>query len=122
MLSADPNIIAPSEAGFSSEEAREHFIVTGLGTVRAEDWARSYFAANSRSKRWKLETRALTDAHRRCFGEPSRREIHVLRRQRGDVLLLPEDFDGTDHLLPVNRTKLALAHAWARTEPTVHTD
>jgi hypothetical protein len=45
----------------------------------------------------------------------SRQEIHVLRRQRGDVLLLPEDFKDTAHLLPVDRTNLALAHARART-------
>jgi hypothetical protein len=58
----------------------------------------------------------------RRFGEPARQEIHVLRRQRGDVLLLPEDFEGTDHLLPVDRTNLALAHAHARRHPAVAPD
>jgi hypothetical protein len=38
MLSDIPNIIALSQAGFSPEEAREHFTVTGLGTVKAENW------------------------------------------------------------------------------------
>jgi hypothetical protein len=84
MLSDIPNIIALSQAGFSPEEAREHLTVTSLGTVRAEDWASPYFAPNGRSKRWKLQKRALTDAYRRGFGEPSRQEIHILRCQRGD--------------------------------------
>jgi hypothetical protein len=117
-----PNIVALTEAGFSPEEAREHFTVTGLGTVKAEDWASPYFAPKGRSKRWKLQKPALTDAYRLRFGEPSRQEIHVLRRQRGDVLLLPEDFEGTDHLLPLDRTNLALAHARARTQPAVATN
>jgi hypothetical protein len=122
MLSDIHNIIALTQAGFSPEEARAHFTVTGLGTVRAKDWASPYFAPNGRSKRWKLQKRALTDAYRRRFGEPSRQEIHVLRRQRGDVLLLPEDLNGTDHLLPVDRTNLALAHAQARTRSAVATE
>jgi hypothetical protein len=121
MLSDIHNIIALTQAGFSPEEAREHFTVTGLGTVKGQDWASPYFAPNGRSKRWKLKKRALTDAYRRLFGEPSRQEIHVLRRQRGDVPLLPEDFEGTDHLLPVDRTNLALAHARARTQSAVPT-
>jgi hypothetical protein len=121
MLSDIPNIIALTEAGFSPEEARAHFTVTGLGTVRAEDWGSPSFTPNGRSKRWKLQKRALTDAYRRRFGEPSRHEIHVLRRQRGDVPLLPEDFEGTDHLLPGDRTNLALAHARARTRPVMST-
>jgi hypothetical protein len=36
--------------------------------------------------------------------------------------LLPDDFDGTDHLLRVDRTSLALAHARAGTQPAVPTD
>jgi hypothetical protein len=50
MLSDIPKFIALSQAGFSPEEAREHFTVTGLGTVRAEDWASPYFAPNGHSK------------------------------------------------------------------------
>jgi hypothetical protein len=53
----------------------------------------------------------------RRFAEPSRQAIHVLRRQRGEVVLLPQDLEGTGHLLPVDRTNLALEHARARTQP-----
>jgi hypothetical protein len=52
---------------------------------------------------------------------PSRQQIHVLRRQRGDVVLLPQDFSDTDHLLPVDRTNLALEHARDRRDPAVPT-
>jgi hypothetical protein len=117
MLSDVPNIVALTEAGFSPEEARAHFTLKGLGTVAADEWASPYFAPTDRSKRWKLQKRALTDAYRTRFGEPSRQEIHVLRRQRGEVVLLPQDFSATAHLLPVDRTNLALEHARARTEP-----
>jgi hypothetical protein len=55
----------------------------------------------------------------RRFAEPSRQAIHVLRRQRGEVVLLPQDLEGTGHLLPVDRTNLALEHARARTQPAV---
>jgi hypothetical protein len=68
MLSDIPHVIALSEAGFSPEEAREHFTVTGLGTVKAEDWASPWFARKGRSKRWKLQKRAVTEAQRRRFG------------------------------------------------------
>jgi hypothetical protein len=121
MLSDVPNVIALTEAGFSPEEARAHFTVKGLGAVAAEEWASPYFAPTDRSKRWKLQKRALTDAYRTRFGEPSRQEIHVLRRQRDDVVLLPQDFSGTDHLLPLDRTNLAFEHARTRKKPPVPT-
>jgi hypothetical protein len=71
------------------EQAWDRFTLAGLDTVAAEEWASPYFAPTGRSKRWKLQKRALTDAYRTRFGEPSRQEIHVLRRQRGDIVLLP---------------------------------
>ena len=98
-----------------------HFHLVDLGTASAEEWASPYFVPTGRSNRWKLQKRALTDAYRTRFGEPSRQEIHVLRRQRGDVVLLPQDFNGRAHLLPVDRTSLALEHARARTRPTAPT-
>jgi hypothetical protein len=55
------------------------------------------------------------------LGSPCQ-EIHILRRQRGQVPLLPEDYEGTEHLLPVDCTNLALAHAQTRTEPAVPTN
>jgi hypothetical protein len=57
----------------------------------------------------------------RRFAEPSRQAIYVLRRQWGDVLLLSGDFKKTEHLLPVDRTNLALEHARARTQPALPT-
>jgi hypothetical protein len=50
MLSDIPNIIALTQAGFSPEKAREHFTVTGLGTVKGEDWASPYFAPTAAAR------------------------------------------------------------------------
>ncbi|MGD2146502.1 MAG: hypothetical protein PVH41_07415 [Anaerolineae bacterium] len=121
MLSDIPNIVALTEAGLSPEEARAHFTVRGLGTVAAEECASPNFAPTGRSKSLPQQKRALTNAYRTRFGEPSRQEIHVLRRQCRDVVLLPQDFSATSHLLPADRTNLALEHARACTQPAAPT-
>jgi hypothetical protein len=82
---------------------------------------RSLCHTTPRKPHCRAESIALTDAYRTRFGEPSRQEIHVLLCQRGDVVLLPQDLNGTEHLLPIDRTNLALEHARERSHPTVAT-
>jgi hypothetical protein len=99
-------------------ECHASSVVAGGSTITGPDpLASPYFAPTGRSNSLPQQKRAVTDAYRTRFGEPSRHEIHGLRRQRGDAVLLPSDFNGTDQLLPIDRTNLALENARAREQP-----
>ncbi len=96
------------DTGFTLSEARELLTRTGVGTATEFDWDQQYFAPNARSKLWKLKKRALTDAYRSYFGTPSRQEIILLRRSRGEYQLAPSDFDHiAQDLLPHQQRLIA---------------
>jgi len=83
MKSDLPLITTMIDAGWTAQAARDDLTLEGMATVSASDWASMYFAPNARSKRWKLEKRAYTDALRRRFGTPSQGAIEELRRATG---------------------------------------
>ena len=98
-------------AGYDPQDARAMMEVTGLGVASAQEYAGQYFAPNARSKSWKVQKRALTDAYRRKFGTPTRREIEELRRVGGFDNLRPEDWEGGGGLATDDAAALAKSNA-----------
>ena len=96
---------------FGAKEAVEMFTVTGLGVATFEEYNGQYFAPAARSKSWKVEKRALTDAYRRKFGTPTKAEIEILRRDLGYDQISPDDWEGTEGLCPGDAVALAQSHA-----------
>jgi hypothetical protein len=108
-----PLIAQMVEAGWDPQQAREDLMVVGIGTASPDEWGQ-YFAPNGRSKRWKLQKRAYTDALRRRFGTPSRRDIEELRRARGEDNITTEDWREAGGELPGNQGVERLARMKAR--------
>lgn len=86
------------------ERALQMLQKRGVGVVSRKDWNNPYFAPNGRSRRWKAEKRALTDAYRRTFGTPSRAEIEEMRRTGalGADAIPGDKRDERDTALPVS--------------------
>ena len=78
-----PSLTELVSAGYDAREAREMLEIRGTGAATASEWSSQYFAANGRTKAWKVQKRALTDAIRRKFGTPTRVEIEEIRRAGG---------------------------------------
>ena len=78
--------------GIDQDRAEEMCTRTGIATVKGKDWNNKYFAPNGRSKMWKLQKRAYVDAIRTNFGEPGYSEIVMLRRERGEQSMRPQDW------------------------------
>ena len=105
-----------SEA-FGGDAAREMFTVEGLGSCSRDDWDRKskkgndIFAPNGRSKAWKVQKRALADAYRNKFGDPTEAEIVQLRRDLGYYSAEPPDWDGAEGLPTTEAHALASGRA-----------
>jgi len=110
-------------AGYKPEEARRMLEVSGLGTASASEYSGQYFAPNGRSKSWKVQKRAITDAYRRKFGSPNRSEIEELRRVGGFDNLRPEDWEATGGLSADSAQALAESAAhWRERDEAMETD
>lgn len=70
---------------FDTHEIRAMFEITGLGVAGLKEYNGQYFAPAARSKSWKVQKRAVTDAYRRKFGTPTKAEIEELRRDLPDI-------------------------------------
>jgi len=92
---------------YGVETAKQMCEVHGTGTATAQEWAGNYFAPAGRSKLWKVQKRALTDAYRRKFGTPTRSDIEELRRIGGFERMQIEDWQGTQGLNPSDAAALA---------------
>jgi hypothetical protein len=83
------------QAGWDPIQAREEMTVRGLGTATRSEWDGRYFAPSSRSKAWKVQKRAYTDAIRTRFGTPGRATIEKMRRLRGEDHITATDWQIT---------------------------
>lgn len=101
---------------FDASDAQEMFAVVGLGSASAGEYNGKYFAPNGRSPSWKVQKRALADAYRRKFGDPTTAEIIALRRSLGYDSIKPEDWLETGKLAPGDAVALADAKAKERTD------
>lgn len=111
MMKSDiPNLRTLIDAGFAPAEAREMLEVSGLGVATSFEYNGEYFAPAARSRSWKVEKRALTDAYRRKFGMPNRSEIEELRRILG-TNWVPEDWEGVEEVNPAQAATLAAHRA-----------
>jgi len=94
-------------------------IGTGIIT-KAERWSRKYnkeiTPPKGKSWPWKAEKRALVDAVRRAYGEPSTEELARQAWVVGDTLTIPSDWKMvTPEMSIPEREALALAEARTRT-------
>jgi len=62
---------------------RSMFEVSGIGVAQRQEYDGQYFAPAGRSKSWRVQKRALTDAVTKKFGTPTKAEIEILRRESG---------------------------------------
>lgn len=99
------------QAGYNPDEARKMLEVTGVGVATLKEYNGEYFAPNGRSRSWKVQKRALTDAYRRKFGDPTRYEIEELRRLGGFDNLRPDDWTDGGGLAPGDARALAESKA-----------
>jgi hypothetical protein len=120
MIDDLPNVIKFAEV-FGAETARQMYTVTGLGVASRAEYDGQYFAANGRSKSWKVQKRALTDAYRKKFGTPTQAEIMELRRMVTYDAIDPEDWEATADLAPDAAVALAKSGAqWKAHNEAVH--
>lgn len=94
-----PLIGTMMQAGWDALQARAELTVRGLGSATREEWNGKFFAPNARSKAWKVQKRAYTDAIRTRFGTPSQAVIKEMRRLRGEDRIIATDWQitaGTD--------------------------
>jgi len=105
---------AAASGAFDVHEAREMFMMRGIGTATAKEWDTWYFAPAGRDKRWKIEKRAVTDALIKRFGTPNRAQVSQLRRDRGQDVIEAEDWQDTEGLAPGDAVALAKLHAQDR--------
>lgn len=107
------------DAGFDGPEARAMVTTVGLGTASPKELSGTHFAPVGRSKAWKVQKRALTDAYRRRYGTPTRDENMELRRASGRDRIQPGDWvevaaEADGGLSGVGATELAQMRADAR--------
>ncbi|HUS97787.1 MAG TPA: hypothetical protein VMX97_13715 [Hyphomicrobiaceae bacterium] len=106
-----PGLSVLIQAGYDPTEARAMLEVSGLGVSLASEYNGQYFASSGRSKSWKVQKRALTDAYRRKFGDPTRFEIEELRRVGGLSNLRPGDWEDGAGLADSDAVTLAKSNA-----------
>ena len=108
---------------FGKEEARKKVTVIGLGVAMKAEWNGQYFAPAARSRLWKVQKRALTDAYRRKFGTPTRAEIYQMRRASGVEMHKLSDWEGTEGLDQGDAEALAENNAkWREHNKALETD
>lgn len=118
VMKTDISLIATMlQAGWDAIEARQALTVCGVGVASAQEFSGQYFAPAARSKTWKVEKRAYTDAIRLRFGTPSRADIETMRRGRGEDRITPADWQVCTDETSEGQAHLAAMNANARTKP-----
>jgi hypothetical protein len=102
-----PLIKTMMEAGWDPLQARADLTARGLGVAHLEEWRGEYFPPKGRSRAWKVEKRAYTDAIRTRFGSPSQEVIEKMRRLRGEVSITDPD-----HLLAAGEAETPEEAQW----------
>ena len=117
-----PLIATMLQAGWDATEARQSLTVCGIGVASIQEFGGQYFAPAARSRAWKVQKRAYTDAIRLRFGTPSRADIEQMRRSRGEEHVTPADWQIAAGENNEGRVRLAAMSAQARTQvPDVRT-
>lgn len=110
-----PLIATMLSAGWDATEARESLTVCGIGTATAQEFGAPYFAPAARSKVWKVQKRAYTDALRTRLGTPNQADIEKMRRLRGEEHITPADWQLAAGETGEARARLAAMAARERT-------
>lgn len=83
IMNSDLKTMAELAAVVGTEEALRMFTCIGVGVATANEYNGSYFAPKGRSPAWKVQKRALTDAYRRKFGQPTATELTLIKQKFG---------------------------------------